>query len=157
MASGGRIANCMQSSSPYNRGFCDPWTWGSVEKTGLDGQNECQLLAESYLEEIRDWKWAIFREARHRWIRRGRGVHDCIFGVTFCKQKYLQKSMVKEWYDEKKTTLHQMGFNLMCVHNSWETREYFEQNFEVRVFIVAVNGTLFTVLHPVYQRWRLPL
>ena len=56
--------------------------------------------------------------------------------------------MVKEWYDEKKTKIHENGFDLMCVHNSWETREYFKNIFEVRVFIVAVNGILFTVLHP---------
>ena len=66
IACAGQIAICMQSSSLYNRGFRDPWTWGSVEKTGLDGQNEWQLLSESHLEEIRDWKWAIFREVRHR-------------------------------------------------------------------------------------------
>ena len=125
MASGGRITNCMQSSSLYNRGFCDPWTWGSVEKTGLDGQNECQLLAESHLEEIRDWKWFFFFEKLGIDKFSMAGAHDCIFGVTFCKQKYLKKSMVNEWYYEKKMKIHQIGFNMMCVHGSWETCEYF--------------------------------
>ena len=61
-------------------------------------------------------------------------------GVTFCKQKYLKKSMVNEWYYEKKTKNHQMNFNLMCVPNISETREYFKSIFEVRVLSVVVNG-----------------
>ena len=68
------------------------------------------------------------------------GIDDCTFGVAFCKQKYLKKSMVNEWYYEKKTKNHQMNFNLMCVPNISETREYFKSIFEVRVLSVVVNG-----------------
>ena len=35
-------------------------------------------------------------------FQRDRGVHDCILGVTFCEQKYLKKSMINEWYYERK-------------------------------------------------------
>ena len=48
--------------------------------------------------------------------------------------------MVNEWYYEKKTKNHQMNFNLMCVPNISETREYFKSIFEVRVLSVVVNG-----------------
>ena len=55
MASGGRVTNCMQSSSLYNRGFCDPWTWGSVEKTGLVWTGKKN--ASSWLKVI--WKKSV--------------------------------------------------------------------------------------------------
>ena len=65
------------------------------------------------------------------------GSHDCIFGVTFCKQKYLKKSMVKEWYDEKKTSI-----------TAEKLVNIFKRLLKFGYLSLRSMGLYFTVLHP---------